>query len=495
MTRIITPVILVSLVLCFACKNSSKDSETQPSASEIKDSITQFGITWHFDAAYETGQFVNGDYWVVGPVTIVRINPPSVEIDGRTKNGSMINPDPNIGNKGYDKEAQGYDSHMWLENHHYYPELNVALGVNVENPLILPPGTSLVSCISVENPMNRPQLQTAAVLTVVEKIPEEGSFRPPYSGTDKTLKHNISDVNANLSNLLSLDRSMLTNVPSVETVQDWFKRPWLEHIPGYLGAYIHPIDNMPEYGGNVATRISEGSIWLHLDFTSEEKMPPLIGFLQCGIDFYGIIQNGYEENGKIMQWWAAGGQCAGRKWPILFAGQMLNDKDMIDIVSNSDIVYQEDEQTFYATQEAIDYTEYNQTMCGHNGSNYPCGGYTESLLGMPDWGIAHAVLMSRDTPRWETMYRQCCTAKNWGGFILSAIMMGLIDEWGHNAIFDYMDRYFHYEDTYNDGIHRQDSPFVGSMWNEYRENFISSWPLADWSAINELIYDMYPEDH
>jgi len=35
--------------------------------------IAQFGITWKFDADYETGQFVNGDWWVVGPVEITGI--------------------------------------------------------------------------------------------------------------------------------------------------------------------------------------------------------------------------------------------------------------------------------------------------------------------------------------------------------------------------------------------------------------------------------------
>src|SRR5688572_12021616 len=55
-------------------------------------SLSQFGITWRFDRDYKTGQFANGDYWVVGPVTILSISPSPVEIDGETLNGSMINP-------------------------------------------------------------------------------------------------------------------------------------------------------------------------------------------------------------------------------------------------------------------------------------------------------------------------------------------------------------------------------------------------------------------
>lgn len=40
--------------------------------------ISQYGITWTFDTEYEYGQFANGDYWVLGPVTITRIEPDAV---------------------------------------------------------------------------------------------------------------------------------------------------------------------------------------------------------------------------------------------------------------------------------------------------------------------------------------------------------------------------------------------------------------------------------
>jgi len=52
-------------------------------------SITQEGITWTFDKPYETGQFANqNDWWVIGPVTIVKISP---DFDG-TYNGWEVNP-------------------------------------------------------------------------------------------------------------------------------------------------------------------------------------------------------------------------------------------------------------------------------------------------------------------------------------------------------------------------------------------------------------------
>ena len=42
-------------------------------------SVSRHGITWTFDRDRVTGQYANGDPWVVGPVVITAISPkPSV---------------------------------------------------------------------------------------------------------------------------------------------------------------------------------------------------------------------------------------------------------------------------------------------------------------------------------------------------------------------------------------------------------------------------------
>ena len=41
----------------------------------LKDSVSQYGMTWTFDKPARVGQFVNGDFYVVGPVTITEITP------------------------------------------------------------------------------------------------------------------------------------------------------------------------------------------------------------------------------------------------------------------------------------------------------------------------------------------------------------------------------------------------------------------------------------
>jgi hypothetical protein len=51
-------------------------------------SVSQYGITFTFDKQYEVGTFLNGDYWVLGPVVITRITP---DFDG-TRHGWEVNP-------------------------------------------------------------------------------------------------------------------------------------------------------------------------------------------------------------------------------------------------------------------------------------------------------------------------------------------------------------------------------------------------------------------
>ncbi len=54
--------------------------DNAPSAPKLEDlplreSVSQYGITWTFEKPARVGQFVNGDWYVVGPVTIKAIDP------------------------------------------------------------------------------------------------------------------------------------------------------------------------------------------------------------------------------------------------------------------------------------------------------------------------------------------------------------------------------------------------------------------------------------
>src|ERR1035441_549663 len=91
---------------------AASNAPATPSLSELPrlKSVSQYGITWTFEQPAPTGHFVNGDFYVVGPVTITGIDPrpligsevPPAEVPDTEKkrfpngkyvrNGSMLNP-------------------------------------------------------------------------------------------------------------------------------------------------------------------------------------------------------------------------------------------------------------------------------------------------------------------------------------------------------------------------------------------------------------------
>ncbi|MDD5458149.1 MAG: hypothetical protein PHF37_01985, partial [Phycisphaerae bacterium] len=407
--------------------------------------VSQYGITWYFDKDCQVGQFANGDYWVVGPVTIRDISPRSQDIGGRTMNGSMINPIP-----GTTSFRQGYDSAPKDAAGSYLASLNVALNVGISKSLYVPNNSSLISSISLPTADSWPQLQTAAILTVLPSAPPAGSFRPPYCGTDKSVKFN----KASLDYDILLDLPLVSGTPVLSTIEGYFARPWLDQYYSYQMTRLMPRDNMPCYGREICSTIGEGAVALNLDWGSQSKETLYVRMVQLGIDLYGSYKAG-------MTWMPDGGIYAGRKLPILLAGYALaSDPDaqgMKNIGSNlsNDPYFQEDADTFYVSQADL--------------VRYP-----SSMLGVPEWGIRHATDPTKDSNIWDCSYRRCCNANSWAGIVLTAHIMGLKGAWNHNALFDYQDRYMGIEtpNTFN----RQQIRWVEVAWDAYRAQAGPIWP-------------------
>ncbi len=471
--------------------------------------IEQFGITWTFDKnlstdgagdTYQYGTFVNGDYWVVGPVDIISISPPSTNVAGVIKNGSMINPVA-ADDQAYDNRSAGYNTGK-----------NVALDVSSENPLTITVASSLISCISLPEQVGKLWIDQAAVLTILEEIPPANSFRPPYSGSNKSIRATEEDI----------DRTKLSNRPkpagalsydALVTNVQMDKGPWIVHWDSWHSTYIHPIQNMNWYGTGFALRTGEAALALNLDYTPEEKEPILINYLQLGIDFYGVI-----EAGDIFNWMNNGGIFHGRKIPILFAGIVLQKADMLAIGEKSGdylytsvdqngypnptgpsnppvdyIYFQEDDQTFYVTQYDYDIT--NDLVPDYPWSpdptdnNFP---FRITDIGMPEWGLRHAT-KPWITSRTILSYRplNSCT---YAATILAAHMMGMKEYWNHDALFDYTDRWVAWvwgdppdpplpdevdeTQALYDSLKKTPSAWVWNAWFDYRDDFPPVWPNA-----------------
>lgn len=435
--------------------DGTADGSQEPRAlsepeARLQRTIQRFGIAWSFDERPVQGTFANGDPWVVGPVRITAIRPHTKTSGGRTLNGSMVNPSPRNGwTQGYDSACYG----KYKGDSAFDPELNVADGISSESPLVLRPHTSLVSTRSIAKAGARPQVASAAILTVLPEKPPEGAFRPPYSGKRKDIRFRESDLD--YDKLAEL--APVPSTPSWRRVERMFERPWLDHVPGWIGRYIHPKESMPDYGREMTDWVGQASLMLHLDVPAEKKRDLLVSFVQLGIDFYGILEDGGRNN-----WQAGDGHHSGRKWPILFAGLMLNDPEMSGIGLDPDLLFMgEDGQTFYVEHDGGGV---------YNGGH---GNYDKRHVGMAEWGKKHALRPSFDNARWDAdPYRTCCTANTWWGQLLACRIMGVVELWNHPALFDYQDRYLKMISAGDyPGWVLSWSPFPIEMWRRYRSRF------------------------
>src|SRR5690554_3393552 len=197
--------IFLSFTFFFAIRTLSFGQVTFSTEDDItyRTEISQYGITWTFDRPVKAGQFITGDWWVVGPVRVVKISPEpgpidkdeseikvnhwddtSLKVDTRMRNGSMIVLE--VGT------THGYDSRSGS----YREEDRVNL------PIDLRPNLSLVSSISnlhlpvdqfskdilwESEQKSQTIMKAAAVLTCLERVPPADSFRPPYAGTEKPI--------------------------------------------------------------------------------------------------------------------------------------------------------------------------------------------------------------------------------------------------------------------------------------------------------------------
>ena len=406
---------------------------------------------------------MTGDWWVIGPVTVVSVSPspgpaPATEPatdaksrygavslvdDKRYRNGSMIvlgpDKDGTFAHQGYDSRANNYE-----------PELSVAY------PCHLPVNQSLISTISGENykdgklatpnisaasfpeqlkgllggPEGQLALDTAAVLTCLDKAPTADAFRPAYAGTNKTI-YETKDIHWNL----------LPNLKPVEATPDWnkmvrvYQRPWLDHMDSWVIQFSAPGQNQPAYGGGVTYMNVYASLMLLLDGPHEQKQKLAVGFLQYGIDLSGLAGCG-------RQWFSDGGHWMGRKWPILFASLVL-DKPALRAFPKVDpkaptllgrtriepdaglpaptTLFSEDMDTYYGKGAAGQGVLWQVTYHTH----------------------PRPPIMERPYDQWNEddkfVNNYFWTGGNWPGFALAALYLKAKSTWDHDAFFDYCD--------------------------------------------------------
>src|SRR5579872_136632 len=199
-------------LIASACAKDEVPATPRLDELTLRPSVSQYGITWTFGGFARAGQFINGDWYVVGPVTITTIDPspqygaeiPRRELDHmdlerpepqRVRNGFMLNPPAQM--------KVSYDSGVrnWFD-----PALIEKL------PVAMKPGDSLVSTISMpkglvlhaqlRNKIERgvedcSPIRTAAVLTCVGAPQPADAFRPAFCDREQKI-YRARDLKRNL---------------------------------------------------------------------------------------------------------------------------------------------------------------------------------------------------------------------------------------------------------------------------------------------------------
>jgi len=471
--------------------------ETVPAAPTLddlplKESVSQYGITWTFETPARVGQFVTGDYYVVGSVTVKTIDPaplfggevPEEQLDAaeqklpaaaRVRNGSMLNPPA--------RKEMAYDSGIrnWFK-----PEGAARL------PIKMNPGDSLVSTISlkqgelVKGPYHSEgqrqhkddcPLKTAAILTCVAVPQPPDAFRPSYC-----------DRRQRIYLARDLRRELLPNLPHVAgtpEVSKWlpvFQKPWLN--TGFF-SFDQPMENMPHYEQWICQAFASASLLLCVDLKPGAKERLLQNMVQVGIDYCGVVRGGHPG------WEGWGGHGSGRKFAVVFAGLLLGDDEMANVTRNyPQVDFGEDNQTMYGDG----WTGAKVVYAGHSGIQR--SGKSER----PKWGPYEHLPPSkwtRDNLQSEA-YRRANTSCAWVGEALFLHLVKAEKQWNHDAFFDYVDRWMFEDDTAfrhevskyfpdcrevaDDADWAQQGfagePFVKEMWNKYRAT--SAWPTDGW---------------
>jgi hypothetical protein len=451
------------------------------SPSKAANSVSQYGITWTFSQDRPVGQFANGDWWVVGPVTITNISPKTGDGGINFSSGSMINPIP--GESG----TQGFYQNGGPTHPENLPKYDAAKNISLHLPITVAANNSV--CSTMNNPdtykgslnasgnwilaedAEKTWFKEFAILTVVAAAPAEGSFRPPYAGSNKTIKSNWNVNNLNYSVLRSLAVPIPSNAPSMTWLEDATQRPLLEMNFGYLNSNFKATwaENKPggyprrAYGREVSGISSGAGLMLNSNLSNAQKKKLATHMVQWGIDTYGLLENG-------MQYWGSGGHQNGRLIPVYLAGKMLNDGQILARASGNSPL-QELLTHFFVGRSQID-TPRSPPTPTYPLPNKP---YTEAMLGMPEWCFGYPG-DPNNSAAWDNSegfnysgYRYVNGGSNCGT-VATILLMGGRAEVNHEAFFTYhIDLYYPRQRPTGNAAYSSNSngiqPFVRDMWD------------------------------
>jgi hypothetical protein len=455
-----------------AAMSTSVDGSSETGGTTIDDTVEDHGVTWTFSQPVTTGRFITGDPWVLCPATVIAIDP----APAAGRNGSVLNlPPTDVGSGWDDRVAEGrYDATL-----------------RSDPPIDLVAGDRLLSSISVETPglvenwlregegeLSDSPVWSISVLTCLDAPAPDDAFRPAFGEPVGVLRR-FSELD--LARLPALAPPSAVDDALLGELAARMSRPWIDNL--FFG-FDAQVEYMPMYGREVGRATGMASMIVLLDLPGPQKEAQtrvLIGLVQRGIDLWGLVRAGHPG------WPAFGGHGSGRKWPIVFAGLLFGDMEMgAPDVAYPEVRFGEDMHTAHVADvpaPANVPTWFDQSTVVYTGHQGLWQG--AAVSDDPAWGPYEHLPPEQWLDAIGESYRRCCTSIAWVGQALAARLLGAQGTWGHDAFFDYVDRWM---DPTGDAeyvaeiLARTDTdysgdwaahgqawdPIVGEMWAAYR---------------------------
>ncbi|MCC6947006.1 MAG: peptidoglycan-binding protein [Bradyrhizobiaceae bacterium] len=288
--------------------------------SEDATAFSHNQIVWRVDAALDYasndyGRFALGDFWARAPFNVTEILP---AWDG-ARHGAMLDMGNVSGQGFYDRLAiePDYSGTMFAfsgANRSHIP-------VEMDSDSI----HSLIMTVGKQTPMSggaAQMLERATVFTSLRDIDIASvtatTFRPSYMGTKRLV--NWSNANTDLLPDLALPSG--ATLPSTgQMAQVWLhngpSNVASDGLPG-VAATIHPDQNMPPYPRDSGIVVSDYAAAVLVDSADRDTYAKEL--IQVGIDLFGVHMTAPEH-----VFMAAAGYGNGWKFPIVFAGFLLDD--------------------------------------------------------------------------------------------------------------------------------------------------------------------------
>lgn len=310
------------------------------------------GVLFEFDSTETVGRFYTGpdggDPFVVGACRVTYRHPTRSMPDlatGATRkvNGAMIN--PKTLRKG---GTWSYDT--WCTNY------SAANDYGQDAYIDLVPGQTLVVAVSnlykdVKPGNGEEAVEHFVLLTCVASTPKWDAFRPPYCWED-TSPPSFRYSDLDLSLLPSLDTTGLT-VPSPSTLAARYTRPVIDTERSFGRGGITPVTGRDPYGRDLLEDLNESVAYLASDQSNANKLDILKGFIQHGIDRFGVIEYG-RSYGETSWFPNDGGHNWFRGFNVFVTGKLLGDTDMVARAVGGGAFGLQDRMGEYVTQNWVD---------------------------------------------------------------------------------------------------------------------------------------------